>query len=77
MANVHHERETGGRQASRSTLEWRSGRLVDVTEDNRDRFGSPGVRRSTCKTLEKREAGERFGFVLRGCEGAASEIVIP
>ncbi len=30
MANVHHERETGGRRASRSTLEWRSGRLVDA-----------------------------------------------
>ena len=56
----------------------RPGPIVDVTEDNRDRFGSPGVHRSTCKTLEKRAGtGERFGFVLRGCEGHASEIMIP
>jgi hypothetical protein len=30
MPNVHHERETGGRQSPRSTLEWRSGRLLDA-----------------------------------------------
>jgi len=30
MANVHHERATGGRQSPPSTLEWRSCRLVDA-----------------------------------------------
>ena len=30
MAHVHHERGTGGRQCPRSTLEWRSCRLVDA-----------------------------------------------
>ncbi len=60
------------------TLRVRSGPVVDVVEDNRDRFGSRGVFRSTCKTLEKRAGtGERFGFVLRGCEGHAAEIAIP
>ena len=59
------------------TLRVRPGPVVDVTVDSRDRFGSPGVTRTTCKTLEKRAATEdRFGFVLRECEGRASEIVI-
>jgi len=30
MPHVHHERETEGRQAPPSTLEWRSGRLLDA-----------------------------------------------
>ncbi|MDC3955961.1 DUF4362 domain-containing protein [Polyangium jinanense] len=60
------------------TLRVRPGPVVDVTEDSRDRFGSPGVTRTSCKSLEKRSGtGDRFGFVLRGCEGRASEIVIP
>ncbi|HVK63473.1 MAG TPA: hypothetical protein VM694_03305 [Polyangium sp.] len=59
-------------------LRVRPGRVVDVTEDSRDRFGSPGVTRTTCRTLEKRAgSGDRFGFVLRGCEGRVSWIVIP
>jgi hypothetical protein len=30
MANVHHERGTGGRSSPRSPLEWRGCRLVDA-----------------------------------------------
>ncbi|MDI1450318.1 hypothetical protein [Polyangium sp. 6x1] len=60
------------------TLRVRPGPVVDVTVDSRDRFGSPGVTRATCRTLEKSAGtGDRFGFALRGCEGRASEIVIP
>lgn len=44
---------------------------IDVVEDNRDHWGSPGVRRSTCSSLERlaEENGHR-GFKLLGCEGA-------
>ncbi|MRG97760.1 hypothetical protein GF068_38440 [Polyangium spumosum] len=59
------------------TLRVRPSRVIEVVEDNRDRFGARGVHRSTCKDLERRASGDRFGFVLRGCEGHAAEIVIP
>jgi hypothetical protein len=60
------------------TLRVRAAKVVDVIEDNRDRFGTPGVRRSTCATLEKRERADgRYGFALRDCGDARPEITIP
>jgi hypothetical protein len=61
------------------TLRTRAEPGVEVTVDSSaDRFGSRGVLRSTCETLEKRAGtGDRFGFVLRGCSDGVPEIVIP
>lgn len=51
---------------------------IEVVEDNQDRFGARGVRRSTCKTLEQRPSADgRSGFVLSGCVGGAEKIEVP
>lgn len=55
-----------------------SGPLIEVTEDNRDRFGMRGVRSASCKVLERSPSTNgRSGFVLRGCSGSAETIEVP
>jgi hypothetical protein len=61
------------------TVRVRAAHVVEVIEDNRDRFGARGVRTTTCKTLEKRAHAEgRYRFALRDCgDTAPAEIMIP
>jgi hypothetical protein len=60
------------------TLRALANKQIEVTEDNRDRFGARGVRRATCTSIGKssRESG-RYAVVLRGCGDARPEITIP
>jgi len=60
------------------TLRVRSNTSIEVVEDNRDRFGSRGLRSSVCKELERTAAvNERSGFVIRRCEGSDEKIDVP
>ncbi len=59
------------------TLRVVSASSIEVIEDNQDRFGPRGVRRSTCKKLEQSASMEgRHGFVVSGCSGAAEKVEI-
>jgi hypothetical protein len=52
------------------TLHVRSKTAIDFVEDNKDSFGSPGIRRSTCSGLERgAEMNGHRGFRLQGCQG--------
>jgi hypothetical protein len=60
------------------TLRVRSTSSIEVVEDNRDRFGVRGVRRSTCKVLERSPTvNGRSGFVVRGCGSNVETIEVP
>lgn len=60
------------------TLHVRSKTAIDVVEDNKDSFGSPGIRRSMCSGLERApERNGHRGFLLQGCEGAVKRIELP
>jgi len=56
------------------TLHVRSKTAIDVVEDNRDHWGSPGVRRSTCSALARApESNGHRGFLLEGCQGTVTK----
>lgn len=60
------------------TLRVRSGSSIEVTEDNRDRFGVHGVRTASCTVLERSpSANGRSGFIVRGCGGSTETIEVP
>jgi hypothetical protein len=60
------------------TLHVNSKDSIDVIEDNQDRFGARGVRRSTCKALARsREVDGRSGFIVSGCTGSAEKFEVP
>jgi hypothetical protein len=59
------------------TLRVVSASSIEVIEDNQDRFGPRGVRRSTCTKLEQSASTEgRHGFVVSGCSGATEKVEI-
>jgi hypothetical protein len=60
------------------TIQLRSKAIIEVVEDNGDRFGARGHRHSVCKVLERTPtANGRSGFIAHGCAGNVETITVP
>jgi hypothetical protein len=61
-----------------TALRVRSPSAIDVVRDSKDRFGSPGVTRSTCTSMQRKQDDRgRTIFSLAGCSGPQPELTIP
>lgn len=59
-------------------LSVRSSSVIDVVRDSKDRFGSPGVTRFTCTSMQRKQTDQgRTFFVLAGCNNGNPELTIP